>query len=300
MANKARGELLSVTDRVVLTATFYNNLGVPTDTDTFPTISLVQPTGSVLFSPSSSGVQRMSTGVYAYGYTIDLSGPLGVWNDIWQGSISGDVTTQTLNFVVFDSNLPGVISPDGYHALGDDPGFDYSQTSILNINKLLKTLRARLNSSGKIQDMDSDGNIYYRDCDIFSVDTLVTFLAASLAEFNAIPHFTTFNFDHTNIVDMFHYIFVEGAAIYALSSQALIERGREWQITDNGIAVNVPTVSELMNSQYSQMYTTHLEKLKQIKASMKPGPQGLGSLTMTNGTNPLARRLSTLRARRLF
>ncbi len=300
MANKARGELLSVTDRVVLTATFYDSLGTPVDTDTFPTISLVQPTGSVLFSPTSSGVQKMSTGVYAYSYTIDLSGPLGVWSDIWQGSIDGSVETQTLSFVVFNSNLPAVISPDGYYALGDDPGFDYSQTSILNINKLLKTLRARLNSSGKVQDIDEDGNIYYRDCDIFSVDTLVTFLAASLAEFNAIPHFTSFNFDHTSIIDLFHYILVEGAAIFALSSQALIERGREWQITDNGIAVNVPTVSELMNSQYSQMYTTHLDKVKQIKASMKPGPQGLGSLTMTNGTNPLARRLSTLRARRLF
>jgi hypothetical protein len=300
MVNKARGELLSVTDRVVLTATFYNNLGVPTDTDTFPTISIVQPSGSVLFSPTSSGVQRMGVGIYAYAYDIGLAGPLGVWSDIWQGSIAGNVTTQTKNFVVFDSNLPAVISPDGYYALGEDPGFHYSQTSILNINKLIKTLRARLNSSGKIQEMDSAGNIYYTDCDIFSVDTLVTFLAASLAEFNAIPHFTTFNFDNTSIIDLFHYIIVEGAAIYALSSQALIERGREWQITDNGVAVNVPTVSELMNSQYSQMHTTHLEKLKQIKASMKPGPQGLGTLTMTNGTNPLARRLSTLRARRLF
>lgn len=300
MANKARGELLSVTDRVVLTATFYDSLGVVTDTDLFPTISIVQPTGSILFSPTSSGVQRMSAGVYAYSFDIALAGLLGVWSDIWQGSIGGTVTTQTLNFVVFDSNLPAVISPDGYYALGEDPGFHYSQTSILNINKLVKTLRARLNSSGKIGLIDANGNTYYQDCDIFSVDTLVTFLAASLAEFNAIPHFTQFNFDHTSIIDLFHYILVEGATIYALSSQALIERGREWQIQDNGISVNVPTISELLNSQYSQMYTTHLDKLKQIKASMKPGPAGLGSLTMTNGTNPLARRLSTLRARRLF
>lgn len=300
MANKARGELLSVTDKVVLTATFYDNLGEPTDTDSFPTISIVQPTGSVLFSPTSLGVSRVNTGVYSYSFDIGIAASLGVWNDIWQGSINGEVNTQTLSFVVFDSNLPAVISPDGYYALGEDPGFHYSQTSILNINKLLKTLKARLNSSAKIEMTDADGNTYYQDCDIFSVDTLVTFLAASLAEFNAIPHFTEFTFDNTTIIDLFHYILVEGATIYALSSQALIERGREWQITDNGIAVNVPTVSELMNSQYSQMYTTHLEKLKQIKASMKPGPKGLGTLTMTTGNNPIARRLSTLRARRLF
>jgi hypothetical protein len=300
MVLKARGELLSLTDKVVLTATFYDSLGSPVDTDTFPKVSLIQPSGTILSSLSSIGVQRITTGKYSYSYEIPYNGPLGVWNDLWQGTVAGKVQTQTLNFVVFQSNLYGVLSSDGYHQLGEDPGFDYSQIAILNINKLLKTLRARLNSSGKIEIIDPvTGNITYQDCDIFSADTLVTFLAASLTEFNAIPHFTSFNFNNTNTWDIFHSIVVEGAVIYALGSQALIERGREWQITDNGVAVNVPTVSELLNTQYSQLYTTHFEKLKLIKASMKPGPLGLGNLTTTSGS-PLARRLSTLRARRLF
>lgn len=300
MVNKARGELLSITDKVVLTATFYNNLGNPVDADFFPTISIVEPSGNVLLSPRSSGVQQIDTGKYSYTFSIDLGASLGVWSDIWQGSIDGYITTQTLSFVVFDSNLSEVISPDGYIGLGDDPGFHYSQTAILNINKLIKTLKQRLASSAKIQKTDDDGNIYYQDCDIFSIDTLTTFLAASLADINSIPHFTSFTFDHTNIIDLLHNLIVEGATVYALASQALVERGREWTITDNGINLNVPTSSELLNSQYSQLLTTHFDKVKLIKASMKPMPLGLGNLTMTNGTNPLARRLQTLRARRLF
>lgn len=98
---------------------------------------------------------------------------------------------------------------------------------------------------------------------------------------------------------MFHSILVEGAVINALASQALLERGREWTLNDNGISVTPPTVSELLTSQYAQIYTAHLEKVKQIKASMRPAPQGLGSLTSTSGSI-LARRLSMRRFGRLF
>lgn len=300
MVNKARGELLSVTDRVVLQATFYDNLGQPVDADSFPTVSLIQPSGGVSRPPSSSGVQRVGVGVYSFAFDIPYGGPLGIWQDIWQGSVSGDIKTETLSFVVFNSNLPAMISPDGYYALGEDPGFHYSQTAILNINKLLKTLRSRLASSGKVQTIAADGSVITNDCDIFSVETLVDFLALSLSEINAVSYFTFFNFDHTNIIDLLHQVIVEGAVIYALGSQSLLERGREWTITDNGISAVVPTVSELMNTQYSQLLTLHFDRVKLIKNSMRPAVIGLGTLTMTNGTNPLARRLSTLRARRLF
>lgn len=299
MVIKARGELLSITDSVALTATFYDNLGNPVDTDSFPQISLVQPSGNVLFDFSSSGVQRIGTGQYSFTYTLPYAGPEGVWSDVWQGTVDGYVQTQTLNFIVFSSNLYGPLSSDGYHQLGEDPGFDYSQIAILNINKMLKTLRARLNSSGKIQITNPDGSIGYSDCDIFSVDALVAFLAASLADINAIPYFTAFTFDQTNIMDLLHQVIVEGATIYALASQALVERGREWTISDSGISLVVPTVSELLNSQYSQLLTLHFDRVKLIKNSMRPSPLALGSLSTTSGS-PLARRLSTLRARRLF
>ncbi|CAB4196481.1 hypothetical protein UFOVP1290_1, partial [uncultured Caudovirales phage] len=192
------------------------------------------------------------------------------------------------------------INIDGYHHLGDDPGFDYSQTAIKNINKLIKSLKARLNSSGKAKSVDSYGNVMYVDCDIFSIDMLTTFLATALWDFNQVPFFTFFTFDDDNFVEQFGEVLVEGATLQSLASKALIERGREFQITDNGLSFNPPTVSDLMNTQYSSLLTHYWEKLKMIKASLRPHPQGLGVFGMTSGLNPAMARLRHLRARRII
>lgn len=166
---------------------------------------------------------------------------------------------------------------------GDDVGFDYSQVAIKNINKLLKLLKARLNSSGKVLAKDIYGNNQYVDCDIFSVDMLVTFLAGALWEFNQIPYFTFFTFDDCNFVEQFGEVLVEYATLQSLASKALIERGREFQLTDNGINFNPPTVSDIMMTQYSTLLTHYWEKIKMIKNSLRPAPLGLGTWSITNG-----------------
>lgn len=299
MVIKARGEALDVTEQVNLTVQFKDNLGAPRDTDTFPTISIVQPSGLVLLSPTSSGVTRIGTGKYSYIFTVPYNGPYGVFNDIWVGYIDGFRVEATFNFVVTYTDLPAINS-DGYVHLGDDPGFDYSQAAIININKLLKALRARLNGRGKSKKKDAYGNDIYVTCDIYSVDMLVTFLASALWEFNEIPHFTSFTFDDNAFIDQFGNILVEFAALWAMASQALIERGREYQITDNGISFQPPTVSELLNTQYSTGLTHWWEKIKFIKNSLKPHPKGLGVFGMTSARNPAVARLRHLRARQII
>lgn len=299
MAIKARGELIDVTDQVNLTVQFKDSLGNPIDTDSFPQISIVQPSGLVALAPTSTGVARVSTGKYSFIYTIPINGPYGVFNDIWTGYVSGFRIETTFSFVVTHTQIPA-INTDGYVHLGDDPGFNYSQAAIKNINKLLKSLKARLNSSGKAKATDVYGNITYVDCDIFSVDMLVTFLATALWNFNQVPFFTFFQFDDDNFVEQFGEILVEGATLYALSSKALIERGREFQITDNGLSFNPPTVSELMNTQYSTLLTHYWEKLKYIKNSLRPSPKGLGVFSMNSAINPAFSRLRHMRARRLI
>jgi hypothetical protein len=183
MAIKARGELIDVTDQVNLTVQFKDNLGNPIDTDSFPQISIIQPRGLVALAPTSTGVARVGTGKYSFIYTIPINGPYGVFNDIWAGYVSGFRVETTFSFVVTHTQIPA-INTDGYVHLGDDPGFNYSQAAIKNINKLLKSLKARLNSSGKAKATDVYGNVTYVDCDSFSVHMLVTFLATALWDFN--------------------------------------------------------------------------------------------------------------------
>jgi len=299
MAIKARGELIHVTDQVNLTVQFKDSNGQPINTDSFPKISIVQPSGLVLLAPTSTGVAQVDTGKYSYIFTVPINGPYGVFNDIWSGFINGFRVETTFNFIVAHTQMPA-INTDGYAHLGDDPGFQYSQAAIHNINKLIKSLKSRLNSSGKAKATDSYGNTIYVDCDIFSVDMLVSFLATALWDFNQVPYFTFFQFDDDNFVEQFGEILVEGATLYSLASKALIERGREFQITDNGLSFNPPTVSDMMNTQYNTLLTHYWEKLKLIKNSLRPAPRGLGVFSMNSAINPSFRRLRHLRARRLY
>ena len=299
MSIKARGELLDVTDQVNLTVQFKDAMGNPINTDSFPTISIIQPSGLVAIAPTSAGVQQIATGKYQFTFTIPYNGPYGVFNYVWVGYINGYRVETTFNFVVTHTQVPSINS-DGYVHLGDDPGFNYSQCALININKLIKSLKARLNSSGKAKSEDAYGNVAYVDCDIFSVDNLATFLATALWDFNQVPYFTFFKFDEDDFVDQFGEILVEGATLYALASIALIERGREFQLTDNGLNFNPPTVSELLQTQYSTLLSHYWEKLKYIKNSLRPGPRGLGVYSMNSAVNPAFARLRHLRARRLY
>lgn len=301
MANpiKARGEMLDVTDRVNLTVKFKDNMGNFVDPDIYPKISIVQPSGGVIFSATSVGVVRSGVGQYNFVFTIPLNGPYGVFNDVWTATISGHYVETSGAFVVSHTDLPAINS-DGYVHLGDDPGFNWSQTAILNVNKIIKILKARLNSSGKSYMVDSNGVPGYVDCEMFSIEMLATFAASALSDFNQVPYFTFFTFDDTQFIDQFLEILVEHATLYALASKALIERGREFTFTDNSINFTPPTVSEIMMSQYSALAAPYFEKLKYIKNSLRPSPRGLGVFGMTSGMNPAFARLRHLRARRII
>ncbi len=299
MSIKARGEILSPTNQVNLMVQFRDVSGNPINVDSLPQVSIVQPSGLVLLAPTSMGVANVGAGKYSYIFTVPYNGPYGVFNDIWSAYINGFKIQQEFSFVVAGTNLPAINS-DGYVHLGDDPGFNYSQCAIKNINKLIKLLRARLNGRGKAKAADQYGNTVYVDCDIYSVDMLTSLLAQALTEFNETPFFTFFTFDDDNFVNQFMNILVEGASIWSLASQALIERGREIQVTDNGVSFQMPTVSELLQTQYSALLTLHYDKLKFIKASLRPHPLGLGTLGMNSGINPAWARLRHTRNRRLY
>lgn len=299
MATVARSQIIMPGDTARLRVRFNGPDGNPADTDVVPSITIVGPGGGVAVGPTSAGVFREAVGVYGFDFDLGLMPEIGVWRDIWQGVMSGFAVFSEFTFQVNTTQLPAINS-DGYKHLGDDPGFNYSQNAICNINNLLKTLRARLKSSGKHKTTDEFGNVIFVDCDIYSTDLLVTFLANALTEFNEIPHFTFFSMEDTNIIEQFHAVLVQGATLMALSSQALIERGREFQITDNGIGFSPPTISEMLSTQWNTELSNWWDKLTLIKKNMKPAPIALGTLSVTAGASPQVRRLRFLRSRQIF
>ena len=142
---------------------------------------------------------------------------------------------------------------------------DLSPSAQKNLNTLTALLQHRLQSKGKAKSSDDAGNIVYVDCDIYSKDMLQSFIALSISDFNQVPYFSFFTLDDDKFVDCFTEVLVEGAVLYALSSQALIERGREFMINDGGINFTPPTISEMLNTQFSTLLSHHWEKLKTIK-----------------------------------
>lgn len=295
---RTRTEQIRPTETVRLIVTFKNTAGVAIDLDAFPQVSIVSPKSLVLLSPTSSGVYKVGTGQYGYDYTLSYGSYFGVYTDVWQGTYGGSSIEASWQFIVVNSQYDS-LNTDGYVFLGDDPGFNYTQTDILNINKLIKMLRRRLNSSGKIKSKDGYGNTIYVDCDIFSVDDLVTFLCMGLSDFNQTPFFTNFQWSDTYIIETWSWIIVNGAAIYAMASAALAERGREFDFSDQGFSFKLPTVSEILNSQYGTALSQYWDQLKYIKASMRPAPLGLGNVSISNGRNPFMSKLRWLRDRRI-
>lgn len=299
MASLPRSEIIQPGDAVALRARFTGPEGIEVDLDSFPSITIIQPGGGVALGPTSAGVMRLDMGVYQFTYNVGLFPPIGTWRDVWRGQLGGYEVIGEFTFTVFTTQLPAINS-DGYKKLGDDPGFNFSQTAICNINNLLKSLRRRLKNNGKARRKDEYGNYVYKDCNIFSIDELVTFLCESLSMFNEIPHFTFFTWEDTPIIEQFHDVLVQGALYLALGAQALIERGREFQVNDNGIGFTPPTISEMLNTQYAKEMDNWYDKAKMIKHNMKPSPLGLGTLSFTAGASPQFRRLRHLRARSVF
>jgi hypothetical protein len=298
MATLPRSEIIQPGDNVMLRARFTGPDGIEADLDAFPTVTVIQPSGGVAVGPTSTGVMRIGVGEYQFSYSVGLFPPIGTWRDIWRGIIAGYEVIGEFTFTTFTSQLP-TINTDGYKKLGDDPGYNFSQTAICNINNLLKSLRRRLKSQGKARRTDEFGNVIYKDCDVFTVDELVAFLCQALSMFNEIPHFTMFTWEDTPIIEQFHDVLVQGGLYLALGAQALIERGREFQINDNGVGFTPPTISELLNTQYQKEMDSWYDKVKLIKANCKPSPLGLGTLSFVGGASPQIRRLRHLRARQI-
>lgn len=150
---------------------------------------------------------------------------------------------------------------------------DLSYEGDENLDRLVKLLQARLSSAGKTQSVDENGNTVYIDCDIFTTDLLKQFLQLSLSEFNQTPHFTNYSFDDTAVVDTMTDLLVEGAVLSALSSRALLERGREFTLTDVGVSFNPPNVSEMLHTQWATLLEYHFKKLKYVKEHIQAFPK---------------------------
>ena len=277
---------------------FLNPLGESVNADDIPKVEIRDSGETVRQSLTNIGISLADDpGLYRFSYEVPLTAPDGYWLDRWVAVIGNETVEHEFEFQVLSAgSMEEALAPE--HEPGDDFDFNFTKEEVCNINKLLKILKKRLKSDGLVKVRDGAGYVT-ESCPIFSDNELICFLINSLSEFNQTPHFTKFTFSDDQFCMQFADILIQGAVILALAAQALIEKGREFVITDNGVSYQPPAVSEILNSQYTTQMTAYREKLKFIKVNMKPGPMGLGTFRVTS-VNPNFLRLRHLRARQIL
>jgi len=270
-------------------------LGNLVDADAIPEVGVKNSHNVFVRTSSSTGVAKLGVGLYRLSYTPPTTQDDGLWSDIWTAMVGGEQVTATLTFTVLSGSAISAAGPQ----IGDAPCVTYSDDEILGINILLAQLKCRLKNDGIAQTTDENGQVTYTECPIFSDDELVCFLVNSLAEFNQTPHWTNFGFNDQVIHDRNAHVIVEGAYIIALAAQMLVEAGREYTVNDNGISMLPPPLSTTMNNQFGSLLTAHTERLKFIKCSYKPSPQGVGTFRVL-AVSPAYLRLRHLRQRQII
>lgn len=284
------------------------------NTDDTPTVAIWDSTGTLRQAATNMGVGIADDpGVYVCNYLIPENGPDGYWIDIWTAKIGNDTISTPFRFWVShdgyaEESTEPIYEPGGEPGVGTGEGesldfteapFKFTKEEMEGINILLQLIKPRLKNDGIRKVPDGAGGYINVPCNVFTNAELIAFLVNSLSEFNQIPHFTQFLFSNPQIYTIFADVIVQGAVLLALAAQALIEKGREFVITDNGVTYQPPAVSEILNSQYTAQLADYTAKVKMIKCSLKPAALGLGSWRV-EGTAPAFRRLRHLRQHQII
>lgn len=285
---------------VTLYARFVDAVGNPVNPDSIPTVAIYDSGSTLKQAATNTGVSLVDDpGLYSFDYNVPLTGAIdGYWTDTWSAKIGNSTVTTSFNFLVSSA---GSITQDEAPIFdpGDDVPWDFTKEEAHGINVLLKILKHRLKNDGLRKVPNGSGGYTESMCSIFTDAELISFLVNSLSEFNQTPHFSSFTFADSQIYGIFGAIITQGAVLLAYSAQAIMEKGREFTLNDQGISYQPPQVSEILNSMFGTQLTDYKEKLKYIKNSLKPNPLGLGSYRIT-AYNPAFLRLRHLRQRRII
>ncbi len=293
---------------VVLQIQFFDACGRKVDADETPEVRIRDIDGTVIVDFTDKDVCNVGDGIYQYTFRVPDAGMVGAWMDDWSAIIDEAPfdTTLIFNVVEPETTLTATEGP-GKIQIGDDVVFDFTDEEILGINILMKLLKSRLRSNGEkpLRDQfgafitDGYGNLVTEQCNVFDDEILAAFLCQALSEFNMIPFFTAYRFSDQIIYTLFSAAIVEGAYVFALASQAIVEKGRDFTISDGGVNYQPPQLGDFLQTHYGTWLTSYRERLKFIKNSIRPGPVAFGTFTNITGAAPAFKRLRHLRARRI-
>lgn len=286
-------------------ARFQDQAGNPVQTDTTPQVEITDSNGAIALTLTNTGTGAVldDPGLYRFTWSIPLTATDGYHMDRWVAAIGGETVTATFMFLVKEGGSVEVDIAPTFHPDSSGPAaeFNFTKCEADGISCLMRLLKARVKNDGtsKVETPLGSGVFIDVPCPVFSDSELICFLVNGLSEFNQQPHFSNFSFCDADIIGIYADVVVQGAQLVAMSAQALIEKGREFVITDNGVTYQPPAISEILSTMYTTQLAAYRTKLKEIKMSLKPSPKGLGTFRVT-AVNPNFLRLRHLRARQIL
>jgi hypothetical protein len=133
------------------------------------------------------------------------------------------------------------------------------------MEKLKQGLKMRLNSAGKVKHKDEQGNDVFVKQDIFAEEMYEAAIETAISALKQFSIGSHFGENEAGFFRTYQDLIVQGATIQLLAGQALLERGREFQFTDNGIAYKPPSVSDVLMTQWQLEYQMYMEKLRLLQ-----------------------------------
>lgn len=294
---------------VELQVQFYDNCGKKVLADELPLVTIIDQDGNTIVESTDEDVESLGEGLYRYKYRVPLNIDSGSWTDQWDAVIDQAPYSVNMSFRVIPASVGlSADSGPGKILIGDDVIFNFSDEELYGINVLLKFLKQRLRSVGKkpVRDIngafvtDGYGEVVTEDCNVFSDDVMIAYLCQSLSEFNSTPFFTAYTFADPVIYTLFYQVIVEGAYVYAIASQSILEKGRDFTVTNGSANYQSPQLGDFLQSHYGTWLTSYRERIKFIKNSIRPDHRSFGSYSNMGARNPAWARLRHLRSRRIY
>jgi hypothetical protein len=256
----------------------------------------VLPIGSIPFNNCCDGYGPDGYGCDGYGDGYGCYGPCG--HGIESGA-DGYGTFAGREECGFDGCKSADIPATGgcrtnRNEIGDGfwDGISYEYTCVTPIGKRGQCMKDRAVAMTRVRLKDIEPK-----CWAFSEDEVDMQLETSLSDFNAWPTFTCFTWD--TLPETFLGVITLGAQVFSLYAQGLLEAGREFTITDNGVSFVPPQISGYMQSTASALLQSYTDMKEKIKANIKPSPAGIGTFRVMSML-PGLMRLRHLRAKQII
>lgn len=135
------------------------------------------------------------------------------------------------------------------------------------LKSLTELVQFRIDVTSKQQILDLNGNVKIEEVSIFKPEDIQRALSLSLSAFNMTPPVTYLKFTDEENMEQLSDLLVTYAAHLLLTKQSLLERGREFQVKDNGIGFVPPSVSDLAINISNTLWHTWDLQVRNLKES---------------------------------